>query len=56
MANDLRKLNMKLSRSHSWSPTPQSSIHQSGNNAAIAIQGSYSDVWGNQIIVETKYV
>ena len=47
MANYLRKLKGKFSRSHSRS---QPSIHQSGPNATITIQGSYNDVGRDQNI------
>ena len=51
MADYLRKLKMKYSRNRSRSPNPPSSIHQSGDNATITIQGSYNDVRGNQNII-----
>ena len=43
------KLKRKFSRSHSLSPKPRPSIHQSGDNATITIQGSYNDVGRDQI-------
>ena len=49
MADYLRKLKGKFSRSRSRSSNPRPSIHQSGDNATITIQGPYNDVGGNQI-------
>ena len=42
------KLKRKFSRSHSPSSKPRPSIHQSGSNATITIQGSYNDVGRDQ--------
>ena len=43
------ELKRKLSKSRSPSPKPRPSIHQSGDNATITIQGSYHDVGRDQI-------
>ena len=48
MADYQRKLKRKFSGSHSSSPP---SIHQSGPNANVTIQGSYNDVGRDQNII-----
>ena len=50
MADYSRKLKRKFSGSHSRSPTPRPSIHQSGDNANITIQGSFIDIGRDQNI------
>ena len=48
MADYWRELKVKFSGSPSRSPSPRPSIHQSGDNTTMTIQG-YNDVGRDQI-------